>query len=168
MDSSGALAAAKDEAKQWSRGLNAGERAGEQFAVYAAGQTAASRSRTSPRDINRAHRRHRQGRAGQHRGREKKTALWSAIRQAGNGLADDTRAQAEPVRLRRPDRQRQRRHAAAAVGAVADALGRGVRRVYTGAGTKDAGLELARATTNGGQLRRPRPTAPAWASRFAP
>ncbi len=69
MDSSGALAAAKDEAKQWLRGLNAGERTGRKLrrVLRRPDRRAAAglHERHQPR-----HRRHRQGRTGQHRGRQ--------------------------------------------------------------------------------------------------
>ena len=98
------------------------------------------------------HRRHRPGRPGERRGRRDKTALWSAIRQAGNGARRARRGQAEPVRHRRPGRQRQRRRRVGRIGRGRQRLGGGVRRRLHRRRHRATPALSRSSTTNGGQL----------------
>jgi tight adherence protein B len=149
MDSSGALAASKDEAKQWLRGLSAGERAGRRFAVYSAGQTA-EQLQDFTSDVNRAIAGIDKVAPANTEEAKKKTQLWSAIQQAGNGLAEE-QGQANLFVFAGQTDNASGGNAAAARGAVATASAAVFAGVYTGAGTKDAGLGVL-VDENGGQL----------------
>ena len=95
-----ALAAAKDEAKQWLRGLNAAEASGRTFAVVLRGRdrraAAGLHERHQPR-----HRRHRQGRTGEHRGNQEVDG--TVVRHPPSRQRSGRRERpSQPVRLRRP------------------------------------------------------------------
>lgn len=149
MDSSGALAAAKDEAKQWLRGLDASQRAGRSFAVYAAGASG-EQIIDFTSDINRVVTAIDRVGPAEVQDERSRTALWSAIRLAGNGLAEEG-GQANLLVFAGQADNASAGDAAAARGAVATATASVFAGVYTGAGTSNAGL-AALVEANGGQL----------------
>ncbi len=149
MDSSGALAAAKDEAKQWLRGLNASERTARKFAVYSAGQSG-EQLQDFTSDINRAIAGIDKVAPANTEDAKKSTALWSAIRQAGNGLSDES-GQANLFVFAGQSDNASGGDAAAGRGAVATASAAVFAGIYTGAGSKDAGISSL-VNDNGGQL----------------
>ena len=149
MDSSGALAAAKDEAKQWLRSLDAQERASRSYAVFAAGDVA-ERVQDFTQDVERAVAAiDRVGPATTEEAK-KRTALWSAIRLASNGL-DAEDGQANLFVMAGQADNASPGDAAAANGAVASASAAVFAGVYTGGGTNNAGLSTL-ISDNGGQL----------------
>jgi tight adherence protein B len=149
MESSGALAASKDEAKQWLRGLNADERAGRRFAVYSAGKTP-EMIQDFTSDVNRAIGGIDKVGPATVEDDQKYSALWGAIQQAGNGLAGE-KGQTNLFVFAGQTDNASGGNAAAARGAVATASAAVMAAVYTGGGTNDAGLaSLVKA--NGGQL----------------
>lgn len=149
MDSSGALAAAKDEAKQWLRSLDAQQRAGRTYAVYAAGDTG-EQVQGFTSDANRAITAIDKVGPAAAEAVKDRTALWSAIRQAGNGL-DEEEGQANLFVMAGQADNASPGDAAAASGAVSSADAAVFAAVYSGAGTKNAGLSSL-VSDNGGQL----------------
>jgi tight adherence protein B len=149
MDSSGALAASKEEVKQWLRGLDAEQRSARTYAVYSAGKTGEQvQSFTS--DVNRAIAAIDRVAPANVEDDKRYTALWSAIRQAGNGL-DEESGQANLIVFAGQSDNASGPDSAAARGAVATASAAVFAGVYTGAGTTNAGLQSL-VDADGGQL----------------
>jgi tight adherence protein B len=149
MDSSGALAAAKDEAKQWLRGLNADERAGRSFAVYSAG-VVGDQLQDFTSDVNRTIAGIDKVAPANSEDQKNQSALWSAIRQAGNGL-DEQGGQANLIVMAGRADNASGGDAAAAKGALATASAAVFAGVYTGSGSSDTGLSSL-VSSDGGQL----------------
>jgi tight adherence protein B len=149
MDSSGALAASKEEAKQWLRGLDVRQQSAREYAVYSAGKTAEQLQNFTP-DVNRAIAAIDRVAPANVEDDKKYTALWSAIRQAGSGLDEQT-GQANLMVFAAQADNASSPDASAARGSVASASAAVFAGVYTGGGTKDAGLQSI-VNDNGGQL----------------
>jgi len=149
MDSSGALAASKDEVKQWLRGLDAQQRSARRYAVYAAGKTA-EQVQDFTGDVDRAIAAIDRVAPANVEADKKYTALWSAMSQAGNGL-DEQSGQPNLMVFAGQADNASGQDSAAARGAVASSSAAVFAGVYTGAGSKDAGLSSI-VEADGGQL----------------
>jgi tight adherence protein B len=147
MDSSGALAAAKDEVKQWLRTQTNG--GAHQYAVYSAGP-AGEQIQNFTSDTQRVIAAIDRVAPANSEEQKTKTALWSAIRQAGNGL-DEEAGQANLFVFAGQGDNASPGDEAAASGAVTSAAAAVFAGVYTGGGTETAGLGSL-VSNNGGQL----------------
>jgi tight adherence protein B len=147
MDSSGALAAAKDEVKQWLRTQPTG--GPRRFAVYSAG-AAAEQIQNFTNDTQRVIASIDRVAPANTEDEKSRTALWSAIRQAGNGL-DEESGQADLFVFAGQGDNASPGDAAAASGSVTSAAAAVFAGVYTGGGTSEAGLGSL-VSNNGGEL----------------